>query len=117
MSDYVFLFRSTFEGQQAAMGTPEAAQKSLQTWLAWMRDLEAKGHLKNPGQPLEPGGKVVRKDKMITDGPYAEVKDLVLGYMVVSASDLNEASELAEGCPIVKGGGSVEVRPIRVMNY
>jgi hypothetical protein len=117
MSDFVFLFRSTMEGQQAAMGTPEAAQKSLQTWLAWIRELEAKGNLKSPGQPLEPGGKVVRKDKMITDGPYAEVKDLVLGYMVVTARDLDEAAALAEGCPLVLGGGNVEVRPVRVMNY
>ena len=91
MSDFVFLFRSTLEGQRAAMGTPEAAQKSLQTWLAWIRELEAKGHLKSPGQPLEPAGKVVRKDKMITDGPYAEAKDLVLGFMVVNARDIDEA--------------------------
>jgi hypothetical protein len=117
MSDFVFLFRSTAEGQRAAMGTPEAAQKSLQTWLAWIRELEAKGHLKSPGQPLEMGGKVVRKDKMITDGPYAEAKDLVLGFMVISATDLDEASALAEGCPMVKGGGVVEVRPVRVLNY
>jgi hypothetical protein len=117
MSDFVFLFRSTMEGQQAAMGTPEAAQKSLQTWLAWIRELEAKGHMKSPGQPLEPAGKVVRKDKMITDGPYAEVKDLVLGYMIVTARDLDEAAALAEGCPLVFGGGNVEVRPVRVMNY
>jgi hypothetical protein len=117
MSDFVFLFRSTPEGQRAAMGTPEAAQKSLQTWLAWIRELEAKGHLKSPGQPLEMSGKVVRKDKMITDGPYAEAKDVVLGFMIVSAKDIDEATELADGCPMVKGGGVVEVRPVRVLNY
>ena len=117
MSDFVFLFRATLEGSRAAMGTPEAAQKSLQTWLAWIRELEAKGHMKSPGQPLEPTGKVVRKDKMITDGPYAEAKDLVLGFMIVTARDIDEASELANGCPLVLGGGNVEVRPVRVMNY
>jgi hypothetical protein len=117
MSDFVFLFRSTLEGQQAAMGTPEAAQKSLQTWLAWIRDLEAKGHLKSPGQPLETGGKVVRKNKVITDGPYAEAKDLVLGFIIVSARDIDEATELAHGCPMVIGGGSVEVRAIRKLNF
>ena len=117
MSDFVFLFRSTPEGSHAAMGTPEAAQKSLQKWLEWIRGMEAKGHMKNPGQPLEPTGKVVRKDKMITDGPYAEAKDLVLGFMVVTAKDIDEASALAEGCPIVIGGGNVEVRPVRVMNF
>jgi hypothetical protein len=117
MSDFVFLFRSTIEGREAALGTPEAAQKSLQTWLAWMRELETKGHLKSPGQPLETTGKVVRKNNVVNDGPYAEAKDLVLGFIIVSAKDLDEASVLAGGCPIVMGGGSVEVRPVKVMNF
>ena len=116
MSEFVYLFRSTAEGQRAAMGTPEAAQKSLQSWLAWNRDLEAKGKLKSPGQPLEMAGKVVRKDKLVTDGPYAEAKDLVLGFIVVEARDIDEAVELAGGCPMVLGGGAVEVRPIRKLN-
>jgi hypothetical protein len=116
MSEFVYLFRATAEGQRAAMGTPEAAQKSLQSWLAWIRDLEAKGKLKSPGQPLEMAGKVVRKDKVVTDGPYAEAKDLVLGFIIVEARDIDEAAELAAGCPMVLGGGAVEVRPIRKLN-
>jgi hypothetical protein len=114
VSEFVFLFRATSAEQHQAMGTPEQAQKSMQTWLAWMRDLESKGHLKNPGQPLSPDGRVVRgKAKAVTDGPYAEAKDMVLGFIVVSARDLAEAVELSKGCPMLEGGGSVEVRPIR----
>ena len=113
MNDFVFLFRSTDAGRREAMGTPERAQKSLQTWMAWIRELETSGHLKNRGQPLETGGKVVRgKQKEITDGPYVESKDLVLGFLVVQASDIAQAADLARGCPIVAGGGSVEVRPV-----
>jgi hypothetical protein len=113
MSEFVFLFRSTEAGQRDAMGTPERAQRSLQTWLAWIRELEAKGHLKNRGQPLESGGKVVRgKKRVVTDGPYAEAKDLLLGFIIIEARDLDEAVELSTGCPIVDGGGSVEIRPV-----
>ena len=113
MSEFVFLFRATEAEQREAMGTPERAQRSLQAWLAWIRDLEAKGHLKNRGQPLEPTGKVVRgKKKVVTDGPYAEAKDLVLGFIVIETRDLSEAVELSKGCPIVEGGGSVEIRPV-----
>jgi hypothetical protein len=113
MSEFVFLFRATAAEQRDAMGTPERAQRSLQTWLAWIRDLEAKGHLKDPGQPLEPTGKVVRgKKKVVTDGPYAEAKDLLLGFIVIEARDLAHAVELSTGCPIVEGGGSVEIRPV-----
>ena len=116
MKDFLFLFRSTEAGARAAMRTPEAAQRSLQTWLAWIRDLEAKGHLKERGHPMDRDGRVVRgKDKLVTDGPYVEAKDIVLGFIVVAAPSLDEAVRLASGCPIVEGGGSVEVRPVATL--
>ena len=62
-------------------------------------------------------GKVVKGNpKTITDGPYAEAKDLVGGYTLVQAKDLGQASELSFGCPIFDVGGLVEVRPIMKMN-
>jgi hypothetical protein len=112
MSEYVYLFRTTEAERNERMGTPERAQQSMQAWLGWMRELEAKGHVKNPGQPLEVGGKVVRAKKQVVDGPFVEAKDLVAGFMVVTARDLAEAVELAHGCPILGGAGSVEVRPV-----
>jgi hypothetical protein len=113
MSEFVFLFRTGEAETQLAMGTPERATKSMQVWLAWLRELEGAGHLKAPGQPLATAGKVVRGPSgIITDGPFVEVKDLVLGFIVVEARDLDEAAKLAQGCPIAKGGGSVEVRPV-----
>ena len=60
---------------------------------------------------LDAKGKVVRK-KGVTDGPYAETKDIVLGFIIVEARDLAEAAELARGCPMVVGDGVVEVRPV-----
>jgi hypothetical protein len=117
MSQFVFLFRSTEAAQQEALGTPERAQQSLQTWLAWIRELEANGHLKERGQPLERTGKVVRGDRPVTDGPYVEAKDIVLGFLLIEARDLDHAAEIAAGCPIALGGGSVEVRGVMpVMN-
>jgi hypothetical protein len=113
MSEFVYLFRSTEAGQHEAMGTPERAQRSMQAWLVWIRELEGKGHLKDPGQPLERTGQVVRgKKRVVTDGPYVEAKDLVLGFIVIEARDLAHAVELSTGCPIVEGGGSVEIRPV-----
>jgi hypothetical protein len=113
MSAFVYLFRATAEDQREAMGTPEHAQRSLQAWLAWIHDLEAKGHLKERGQPLELGGKVVRgKKRVVTDGPYAEAKDLLLGFIIIEARDLDHAVELSTGCPMLEGSGSVEIRPV-----
>lgn len=111
MNEFVILFRSTEAQANEAMGTPERAQRALESWRAWMGELESRGLLASPGQPLERSGKVVRKD-LVTDGPYAEAKDMVLGFMIIRARDVAHATEIAAGCPIVIGGGSVEVRPV-----
>jgi hypothetical protein len=112
MSEFVFLYRSTPEQAREAMGTPERAQKSLEAYRAWIATLEAGGHLKPGGIPLDTTGRVVRKDRVVTDGPYVEAKDLVIGLIVVEARDVEQAIELAHGCPIVQGGGSIEIRPV-----
>src|SRR5690348_1301863 len=101
MSEFVYLFRTSDAERRQAMGTPEQAQQSMQKWLAWIRELEANGNLKNPGQPLDSAGKVIRgKKRMVTDGPYVEAKDMILGFIIVEARDLAHATELAHGCPM-----------------
>jgi len=66
---------------------------------------------------LERTGKVVKgNQKSVHDGPYAEAKDVVGGYTLIEAKDLAQAVELSKGCPILEVGGSVEVRPIRILN-
>jgi hypothetical protein len=118
MSDFVYLFRTSPAAQQEAMGTPERAQQSMQRWLTWIRELEANGNLKQRGQPLERAGKVVRgKQKMITDGPFTEAKDIVSGFLIVQANDAAHAAELAKGCPMLDGDGSVEIRPVMKVDF
>lgn len=118
MSEFVYLFRIGEAEQREAMGTPERAQKSMQHWMAWMHELESQGHLKNRGQPLDRTGKVVRgKQRTVTDGPYVEAKDLVAGFIVIEARDLEQAVKLAAGCPMFEGGGSVEIRPVMKSNF
>lgn len=113
MSDFVFLLRSDEADYQEAMGTPERAQKSLEAWMAWLHELESRGRLRNPGIPLERRCKRVQgKSLTVSDGPFTEAKDIVLGFIVVTARDLDHAIELAKTCPIVVGGGAVEVRPV-----
>jgi len=117
MSQFLYLYRMTDASRQAAMGSPEQAQQSMQRWMTWMRELDTKGHLKDRGQPLERTGKVVRgQQKSVTDGPYLEAKDLVGGFTLVEARDIDQAVELSRGCPILDGGGSVEVRPVMKMD-
>jgi hypothetical protein len=92
-------------------------QKHYEKWVEWFKDLGEKGLLKDPGHPLEDAGKVVRGGKkMVTDGPFAEAKDVVGGYVVIEATDLHHAVEVSKGCPILEGEGSVEVRQNQTLN-
>lgn len=117
MGQFVYVYRINPAARQQATNTAEAAQQRMQLWMKWLAELEAKGHLKDRGQPLEPSGKVVRADKAVTDGPYAEAKDLVGGFSIVEARDIDQAVELSSGCPVFLSGGTVEVRPVMKMEY
>ena len=111
MKDFLFLFRGGNAGT-----SPEERQRSLQRWGAWIEGLAKAGKFKG-GFPLESGGKVVSgAKKLVTDGPYPESKEVVGGYLIVTATDLTDAVEISKGCPIFADGGLVEVRPIMEMN-
>jgi len=112
MSEFTYLFRG-----RDTSASPEQMHKSMQKWVAWFKELGANGHIKDPGHPLEGTGKVVSgRHKSVHDGPYAEAKDIVNGYMLIEARDLAHAVEISKGCPILDVGGSVEVRPIQIFN-
>jgi hypothetical protein len=113
MSEYVFLYRGGDRG-----ASPEVMQQRMQRWMAWMKELGEKGHIKDQGQPLERSGKLVKgKEKTVTDGPFAEAKDVVGGYTLILARDLDQAVELSKGCPIFESdNGAVEVRPVMKMS-
>ena len=107
MSEFTYLFRG---GEPS--GPPEQTRQHLQKWLAWRQELTEKGHFKD-GRPLERTGKLAKgKQKIVSDGPYVETKEVVGGYMLIEAKDLAHAVELSLGCPIFELGGVVEVRPV-----
>src|ERR1700756_3765560 len=112
MSEFVFLYRGG-----ARDGSPEQMQQTMQKWMAWLKGLGEQGHIKDQGQPLERTGKLVKgKQKTVSDGPFAEAKDVVGGYTLIEARDLEQAVELSKGCPIFEVEGAVEVRPVMKMN-
>src|SRR5262245_10290924 len=116
MSEFVLLYRDTVEARQQRMGSPEQAQQEMMKWQAWFRGMTENGQLKALGQPLDLVGKVIAgKTKTITDGPFSETKDVIVGYSVIVGEDLDEAATIGSGCPILEAGGKVEVRPVRQM--
>lgn len=113
MSKFVLIFRG---GGYASPGSlsPTEIQAHLAKWNAWTNELLAQGrHVGGQVLSHPPSGKTLRgRERVVTDGPYAESKDLVSGTLVVEAASLDEATEIARGCPIFELDGSVEVRPM-----
>lgn len=92
--------------------SPEEMQAEMQRWNDW---IAAQGKFVG-SDALMLAGKVVRGSQhVITDGPFTEGKEIIGGYGIVSADSIEEAIELAKGCPIFSVEGAVEVRP--VMNF
>jgi hypothetical protein len=112
MSEYVYLYRFP----AGPPSSPREREQRMQRWTAWMDDLDKKGHLVSRGKPLDGTGAVVKDKKgSFTDGPYAEAKDIVMGFSLIQAKDRDEAIALSLGCPILEGGGLVEVRAVLKM--
>jgi hypothetical protein len=110
MANFMYVFRG---GAFVTQGlSPSEVGAHLQKWTAWMGELAKTGH-QPAGNAVQAAGKTVRgKGKTVTDGPYAEAKDLVTGSLTIVAESLDHATELASGCPIFLFDGSVEVRPV-----
>jgi len=112
MSEYLYIFRG---GLDMSKTSANEKQAQMAKWTTWIKALAEKGISKG-GNPLDATGKVLSgKSKSVHDGPFAEAKDVVGGYLLVNAKSLDEATEHARGCPILDEGGSVEVRTILAM--
>jgi hypothetical protein len=106
MSRFVFLYR------EASTPTPKELEQRMAKCLVWFKSLEQNGHLAQYGHPLNRvDGRVVKKGE-VSDGPYTETKDIVIGFSVIEAKDFDEAEGLAAACPLVEAGCLIEVRPV-----
>lgn len=109
---FLLLFRNAGPDVHAHL-TPAQQQALTQQWNDWFAGLAAQGKLEH-GRPLGLGGRVVSgaRGERVTDGPYAEAKEVVGGYFFLSVADLDEATAIAKQCPGLPLGLSVEVRPV-----
>jgi hypothetical protein len=113
MEKFILLFRGGDEHKPGQ--SPEALQALVQKMMSWIGGLAAKGQHVG-GEPLQRTGKQVSgTNKTVTDGPFVEAKEIIGGYTIVLAKDINEAVELAKACPILDSNGSVEVRLLQKM--
>jgi len=113
MKEFLLVFRADYKTMPNA--SPEEMQATTQRWMNWVAGIAAQEKLVDRGNRLVNSGKVLKSDGVISDGPYTEIKESILGYTLVKATSLDEATALAKGCPILSFGGNVEIREINAL--
>ena len=92
--------------------SPEEMQQISDKWMAWFKGLMASGTAV-AGNPLEREGKIVSgKNRVVSDGPFAESKETIGGYFLLKVNSMDEALAIAKDCPGLPFGIRVEVRPV-----
>ena len=112
MKEFMMIFRND---KDRPMPSPEQMQAAIKQWQDWIGGIAAQGKFVATNA-LGFQGKTVHADRTITDGPYAELKEIVGGYIIVKAKDMDEAVQLSDGCPTLTIGGKVEVRDVMVID-
>lgn len=106
---FLLIFRSTdwYKGL-----SPEQMQQIADNWMAWFNRLKGEGKCAG-GNPLEHEGKIVSgKARVVSDGPFAESKETIGGYFLLTVPSMDEAVAIAQQCPGLPYGIRVEVRPV-----
>jgi hypothetical protein len=109
---FMLIFRESpeyYSGMSA-----EQRRQILSTWNAWYDGLARQGKATG-GNALDiTSSRTVsgERGERLVDGPYAEAKEAIAGYFMLSVSDMEEATEIARRCPNLRYGMTVEVRPL-----
>ncbi len=113
MKEFMLIFRHEAGGP---MPTPEQMQAVMKQWQDWIGGIAAQGKYSGTNR-LNMEGKTLKPGNVILDGPYAEVKEIIGGYLIVKAGSFDEAVEMAKACPHLLYGGNVEVRGVMNIEY
>jgi hypothetical protein len=110
MNEYMLIFRHE-DGTKLA--SPEQMQKWMKQTMDWIGGIAAQNkYVGGNGLPFDES-RVVHHNKMVTNGPFGEIKETIGGYIIVRAESADEAAEFAKGSPVLQGeGNTVEVRII-----
>ena len=113
MAEYLLILSGGDEDLDTV--SPDEIEAHMGQYMAWVKALTDAGHYKD-ARPLEHGGRTLTgRDGEVLDGPFAETKEAISGFFLLEAESLEQATELARGCPNLTVDGSVVVRPIRVL--
>jgi hypothetical protein len=110
MQEFMLIFRHE-DGHKVA--SPEQIQVWMKQTMDWIGSIAAQNKFAGGnGLPFD-DARVVGHNKIVTNGPFGEIKETIGGYIIVKADSVEEAVEFAKGSPVLQGdGNTVEVRKI-----
>lgn len=98
--------------------TPEEMQRILERYRAWSNRLGAEGRILGGHKLRDEGGRVVARggggEPAVTDGPYADAREVVGGIFMIAADDYDHAARLVADCPHLDFG-TIRIREIEPM--
>lgn len=115
MPQYMLIALASSEPPAEMEFTPEMIQAVIEKYNAWTEKLMQSGNLVTLNKLRDGGGRVVRgfgEKQVVTDGPYAETKEVIGGYWIINAASYEEAVQLASDSPQLEFGGTIEIREV-----
>ena len=114
MKDFMMIFIGA--DYQALGLSPEELQNRMGKWFTWGQKMESQGILKG-GEALVPNVKrIIGKERTVSDGPFADSKEIIGGYYTVSAENADAVVAIAQDYPDYDLGGTVEIREVMVFD-
>lgn len=84
--------------------TEEETSQVMKAWETWYGELGAA--VVDPGYPFTPVAKSVASNGAVSDGPAGTMAS---GYTILEAGSLDKVAKMAQGCPVLQGGGDISV--------
>lgn len=110
MKEYLLIFRHENANGKVS---PEQMQAWMKQQMDWVNGIIAQNKFVSGTGLLFDDAKVVDHQKVVTNGPFGDIKETLGGFIIVKAASAEEAAEFAKGAPILQGeGNTVEVRQI-----
>ncbi len=112
MKEFTLIFRMNIITEEA-QPTAEQMHGYMQQWIEWISFIKDKGQLVDGGNHFSREGRVLKPGNKVVDGPYVADRNSVAGYILIRAADMDDATRVAEKCPILLGENtSVEIRQV-----
>ncbi len=115
MPQFMLISQDSTEMPEGLEITPEMIQAIIQKYSDWADKLQRSGHLLSLNKLREDPGKNISgfgSNQVVTDGPFAETKEIIGGYWIINAANYDEAVKLASDCPSLEFGSRIEVREV-----